>query len=74
MRNEAPNRGDGVLRVSATGLLSNYVLRISTLGFQTMPTYDYKCTACGHTFDELQSFSAPPLTKLSNICPVTSWG
>jgi putative FmdB family regulatory protein len=30
-----------------------------------MPTYDYKCTACGHTFDELQSFSAPPLTK----CP-----
>ena len=30
-----------------------------------MPTYDYKCTACGHTFDELQSFSAPPLTR----CP-----
>src|SRR4051812_32566310 len=31
-----------------------------------MPTYDYKCNACGHTFDELQSFSEPPLTK----CPV----
>src|SRR5215813_13314535 len=30
-----------------------------------MPTYDYKCGACGHTFDELQSFSEPPLTK----CP-----
>ena len=30
-----------------------------------MPTYDYECTACGHTFDELQSFSEPPLTK----CP-----
>ena len=30
-----------------------------------MPTYDYKCTACGHTFDELQKFSDPPLTK----CP-----
>ena len=30
-----------------------------------MPTYDYQCQACGHTFDELQSFSAPPLTK----CP-----
>lgn len=30
-----------------------------------MPTYDYKCNACGHTFDELQSFSAPVLTK----CP-----
>lgn len=30
-----------------------------------MPTYDYKCNACEHTFDELQSFSDPPLTK----CP-----
>lgn len=30
-----------------------------------MPTYDYRCTACGHTFDELQTFSEPPLTK----CP-----
>lgn len=30
-----------------------------------MPTYDYECTACGHRFDELQSFSEPPLTK----CP-----
>src|SRR3954466_13844315 len=30
-----------------------------------MPTYDYRCNACGHTFDELQSFSEPPLTK----CP-----
>ncbi len=30
-----------------------------------MPTYDYKCHGCGHTFEELQSFSAPLLTK----CP-----
>ena len=30
-----------------------------------MPTYDYECKACGHAFDELQSFSEPPLTK----CP-----
>lgn len=30
-----------------------------------MPTYDYECTACGHRFDELQSFSEAPLTK----CP-----
>ena len=30
-----------------------------------MPTYDYRCTACGHAFDELQSYSEPPLTK----CP-----
>ena len=30
-----------------------------------MPTYDYECKACGHAFEELQSFSAPLLTK----CP-----
>ena len=30
-----------------------------------MPTYDYACKACGHTFEELQSFSDPLLTK----CP-----
>lgn len=30
-----------------------------------MPTYDYRCSACGYTFDELQTFSEPPLTK----CP-----
>jgi putative FmdB family regulatory protein len=30
-----------------------------------MPTYDYKCSACGHQFEELQSFSEPPLVK----CP-----
>jgi putative FmdB family regulatory protein len=31
-----------------------------------MPTYEYVCEACGHTFDELQSFSDEPLKK----CPV----
>lgn len=30
-----------------------------------MPTYDYQCDACDHTFDEFQSISAEPLTK----CP-----
>lgn len=30
-----------------------------------MPTYEYECEGCGHTFDELQGFSDPPLTK----CP-----
>jgi putative FmdB family regulatory protein len=30
-----------------------------------MPTYEYHCDACGHEFDEMQSFSAEPLTK----CP-----
>src|SRR5207253_6266567 len=30
-----------------------------------MPTYEYECDACKNRFDELQSFSEPPLTK----CP-----
>ena len=30
-----------------------------------MPTYEYQCDACGHRFDELQSFSEPTLKK----CP-----
>lgn len=30
-----------------------------------MPTYDFKCHACGHTFEAVQSMTAPPLKK----CP-----
>src|SRR5262245_29604711 len=30
-----------------------------------MPTYEYRCDACEHQFDEFQSYSEPPLTK----CP-----
>lgn len=30
-----------------------------------MPTYEYKCNACEHRFDEMQKFSDPILTK----CP-----
>ena len=30
-----------------------------------MPTYDYRCKACGHTFDEFQMMSDPVLRK----CP-----
>ena len=30
-----------------------------------MPTYDYECDACGHSFEEWQSFKDDPLTK----CP-----
>src|SRR5207253_11442518 len=30
-----------------------------------MPTFEYVCDACGHTFDELQGFSDEPLKK----CP-----
>jgi putative FmdB family regulatory protein len=30
-----------------------------------MPTYEYRCDACEHNFDEFQSFSEEPLKK----CP-----
>lgn len=30
-----------------------------------MPTYDYQCAACNHTFEEFQSITAKPLRK----CP-----
>jgi putative FmdB family regulatory protein len=30
-----------------------------------MPTYEYRCRACGHDFEEFQSITADPLTK----CP-----
>ena len=30
-----------------------------------MPIYEYRCTKCGHTFEEMQKFSDPPVTK----CP-----
>lgn len=30
-----------------------------------MPTYTYKCDECGHEFEEIQSFSAPTVSK----CP-----
>jgi putative FmdB family regulatory protein len=31
-----------------------------------LPTYQYRCTECGHTFEEFQSFSDDALT----VCPV----
>jgi putative FmdB family regulatory protein len=30
-----------------------------------MPTYDYRCDACGHAFEKFQSITAAPLRK----CP-----
>lgn len=30
-----------------------------------MPTYDYRCEACNHEFEELQQITAKPLKK----CP-----
>jgi putative FmdB family regulatory protein len=34
--------------------------------FTSMPTYDYKCTKCGHTFEAFQSMNDKPLSR----CPV----
>lgn len=31
-----------------------------------MPTYEYRCRSCGHTFDVVQMMSDEPLT----VCPV----
>ena len=30
-----------------------------------MPTYEYRCTACGHAFEQFQSMTAEPIKK----CP-----
>ena len=30
-----------------------------------MPIYEYRCAACGHTFERMQKFSDPPVKK----CP-----
>ena len=30
-----------------------------------MPTYEYKCTSCGHTFEAFQSINDKPLSR----CP-----
>jgi len=30
-----------------------------------MPTYEYECDACGHTFEDFQSMTAKPL----RVCP-----
>jgi putative FmdB family regulatory protein len=31
-----------------------------------MPTYEYRCRDCGHTFEEFQSMSAEPLKACPN--------
>ena len=33
-----------------------------------MPLYEYRCTACGYSFEKIQSFSAPP----ESVCPKCS--
>ena len=36
-----------------------------------MPTYEYECGACGHRFDEWQSFTAEPLKNCPKCCQPT---
>ncbi|HVW77470.1 MAG TPA: zinc ribbon domain-containing protein [Alloacidobacterium sp.] len=35
-------------------------------GSTSVPLYEYRCKACGHQFEKIQSFSAPE----EKICPV----
>src|SRR3954454_17700060 len=41
------------------------VLRATRRPLIHMPTYDYKCDACGHTFEKFQRITAAPIRK----CP-----
>ena len=40
-----------------------------------MPTYEYSCLKCGHTFESVQSMTAPTLTTCPReACPQKKWG
>jgi len=40
-----------------------------------MPTYEYSCRKCGHTFEFSQSMKVPALeTCPEEICPQKPWG
>ncbi len=40
-----------------------------------MPTYEYICRKCGHTFERLQSIKAGALTVCpKDVCPRQPWG
>jgi putative FmdB family regulatory protein len=40
-----------------------------------MPTYEYACSKCGHTFEQSQSMSAKALTTCpKEVCPKKPWG
>jgi putative FmdB family regulatory protein len=39
-----------------------------------MPTYQYICEKCGHSFEKVQSISARPLAVCpQNVCPRKPW-
>lgn len=40
-----------------------------------MPTYEYVCEKCGHTFEQFQLISAKPLaTCPKEVCAKKTWG
>jgi len=40
-----------------------------------MPTYEYICQKCGHSFEKFQSISARPLAVCpEELCPRKPWG
>jgi putative FmdB family regulatory protein len=54
-------------RIMIVGTLGDRVPTLTARG-GTVPTYQYACTACGHRFDAVQSFSDSALTE----CPECS--
>jgi putative FmdB family regulatory protein len=40
-----------------------------------MPTYEYECSKCGHTFEKVQSIKADALAVCPrDVCPLKRWG
>ena len=40
-----------------------------------MPTYEYRCEKCGHTFEKFQSISEDALEVCpKELCPKKNWG
>ena len=50
------------------------MMRAALFG-SAMPTYDYVCDKCGHTFEKFQSMKDAALTTcLKETCPQKRWG
>jgi len=48
---------------------------VLVLFLSPMPTYEYTCKKCSHSFEHLQSISSPPLaTCPKEVCPKKTWG
>src|SRR3954470_2647182 len=49
----------------AVRVASSFCIHHSSFCIRFMPTYEYKCAACGHQFEKFQSITADPIKK----CP-----